>query len=91
MIVINNNNQYNYYYFHYKYKYDLKSLDWIKQKQSAQTTNRSTVLDILFFFFYRKKAKGKKKKKDLKHTVSQTERCMLYGNTQNLPGYGVYN
>ena len=90
MIVINNNNHYNYYYFHYKYKYDLKSLDSIKQKQSAQTTNRSTVLDILFFFFYRKKAKGKKKK-DLKHTVSQTERCMLYGNTQNLLGYGVYN
>ena len=91
MIVINNNNHYNYYYFHYKYKYDLKSLDSIKQKQSAQTTNRSTVLDILFFSFTGRRPKGKKKKKDLKHTVSQTERCMLYGNTQNLLGYGVYN
>ena len=91
MIVINNNNHYNYYYFHYKYKYDLKSLDSIKQKQSAQTTNRSTVLDILFFLLQEEGQREKKKKKDLKHTVSQTERCTLYGNTQNLLGYGVYN
>ena len=88
----NDNNHYNYYYFHYKYKYNLKSLDSIKQKRSAQTTNllqSSTFFVCLFFFFYGRKAKGKKK--DLKHTVSQTERCMLYGNTQNLLGYGVDN
>ena len=47
MIIINNNHHYNYYYFHYKYKYNLKSLDSIKQKQSAQTPNRCTVFDIL--------------------------------------------
>ena len=78
----NDNNHYNYYYFHYKYKYNLKSLDSIKQKRSAQTTNllQSSIFFVCLFvfFFYRRKAKGKKKK-DLKHTVSQTERCMLYG------------
>ena len=92
MIIINNNNHYNYYYFHYKYKYNLKSLDSIKQKQSAQTTNRSTVFYIIIFFVYfLQEERQREKKKDLKHTVSQTEQCMLYGNTQNPLGYRVYN
>ena len=52
MIIINNNNHDNYYCFHYKYKDNLKSLDSIKQKQSAQTTNRSTVFYILCFVLF---------------------------------------
>ena len=60
----NDNNHYNYYYFHYKYKYNLKSLDSIKQKRSAQTTNllQSSTFFVWLFFFYGRKAKGKKKR-----------------------------